>query len=75
LFIKYLNGLYRRLKVNSTPPSAKLPVERERPCFGVLVVGLFQNSERNASKRFAEEEEDDDDYDEYGDEKRRRKKK
>jgi hypothetical protein len=58
LFIKYLNGLYRRLKVNSTPPSAKLLVERERPCFGVLVVRLFQNSDRNASESFAEEEEE-----------------
>jgi hypothetical protein len=29
----------------------KLSVERERPCFGVLVVGLFQNSDRNVLKR------------------------
>jgi len=26
-------------------------VERERPCFGVLVVGLFQNSDRNVLKK------------------------
>jgi len=46
------------LKVNSTPPSAKLPVERERPFFGVLVVGFFQNSDRDSSEKFAEEEEE-----------------
>jgi ribosomal 30S subunit maturation factor RimM len=44
----------------------------------VLVIRLFQNSDRNASESFSEQEQEerekeqeDDDEDEYGDEKRR----